>query len=109
MQPQFILASLFAGLAAAIGTSAYEEPAAVDGKPIMIAGEEYATVYCDKGKALPGGPGGRTFCIGVRGENFGVAKECAQPFCLDDCDYAKDDNGCAICGPDCAWSHRVEG
>ncbi|KAK8142815.1 hypothetical protein G3M48_008193 [Beauveria asiatica] len=81
MQPQFILASLLAGLAAAIGTSAREEPAAVD--------------------ALPGGPGGRTFCIGVKGENFGVAKECAPAFCLGNCDYAKDDNGCAICGPDC--------
>ncbi|KAM3547192.1 hypothetical protein MY1884_009674 [Beauveria asiatica] len=98
MQPQFILASLFAGLAAAIGTSdACEEPAAVDGKPIMIAGEEYATVYCDKGKAIPGGPGGRTFCIGVKGENFGVAKECAAAICTRDCDYAKDANGCAIC------------
>ncbi|KAM3429354.1 hypothetical protein MY4824_008321 [Beauveria thailandica] len=106
MQPQFILASLFAGLAAAVGTSTAcgepaPTPAAVDGKPIMIAGEEYATVYCDKGKALPGGPGGRTLCIGNRGENFGVAKECPAAFCLGDCDYAKDDNGCAICGPDC--------
>ncbi len=67
MQPQFILATLLAGLVAAAPQDIVFPDAEDDG--------------CEQGKAITGPPG--TFCIGTHGENYGppktAATECGIP------------------------------
>lgn len=58
MQPQFILATLLAGLVAAAPQDIVFPDAEDDG--------------CEQGKAISGPPG--TFCIGTHGENYGPPK-----------------------------------
>ncbi|KAM3512058.1 hypothetical protein MY11210_004318 [Beauveria gryllotalpidicola] len=87
MQPQFILATLLSGFAAA--SMILSEP--VNNTPGF---------YCEKGQGKPqAGP----LCIGTNGESFGPAKECEEPACsrFGRCKIVTDDNGCRVCGPHC--------
>ncbi|KAJ4148079.1 hypothetical protein LMH87_002567 [Akanthomyces muscarius] len=92
MQPQFILATLLAGLVAAAPQDIVFPDAEDDG--------------CEQGKAITGPPG--TFCIGTHGENYGppktAATECGIPACFKfpGCEkYVKGPDGCDECPPGC--------
>ncbi|KAM3433679.1 hypothetical protein NHJ13734_006352 [Beauveria thailandica] len=79
MQPQFILATLLAGFAAA----------QIDDGP---------THFCPKGQGkLQTGP----LCIGDNNQSLGPAKECPIVVCNRQhfCDLIPDENGCMVCPP----------
>ncbi|KAM3548719.1 hypothetical protein ARSEF4850_009253 [Beauveria asiatica] len=89
MQPQFILSSVLVGLAAAM-------PQAVDN-------EDGPKLYCKAGEGSVIQSSRGPVCIGVKGEDFGPAKECAIAICLRSgfCEPIKDENGCMVCPPGC--------
>ncbi|KAM3450514.1 hypothetical protein MY3296_006077 [Beauveria thailandica] len=81
MQPQFILATLLAGFAAA----------QIDNGP---------THFCPKGQGkLQTGP----LCIGDNNLSLGPAKECPITICnrAGWCELIPDENGCMVCPPGC--------
>ncbi|KAK8148813.1 hypothetical protein G3M48_009114 [Beauveria asiatica] len=90
MQPQFILSSVLVGLAAAIVQD--------------VDNEDRPKLYCKAGEGSVIQSSRGPVCIGVKGEDFGPAKECAIAICLRAgfCDeLVKDENGCMVCPPGC--------